>query len=144
MRNYLALAGLAAFAALAVPASAAAPGQASVVVHASSYGPALFDGRGFALYAFTHDPHDQSTCAGECAKKWPPYIVSSRPIAGDGANDTLLGTIRLSDGRLQATYGGRPLYYFVGDTKPGEELCQNVSAFGGLWLIVAPDGQVIR
>ena len=38
------------------------------------------------------------------------------------------------------TYRGRPLYYYVGDRKPGQILCQNVREFGGLWLIVRPSG----
>ncbi|MGZ5359969.1 MAG: hypothetical protein ACXWF9_13475, partial [Solirubrobacterales bacterium] len=41
------------------------------------------------------------------------------------------------------TYGGHPLYYYVDDPK-GEVLCQNVEEFGGLWLVVAPDGEAVR
>ena len=54
------------------------------------------------------------------------------------------GTIRRSDGSRQATYAGRPLYYYVGDRKPRQILCQNVSEFGGLWLVVRPSGAVVR
>ena len=109
-------------------------------MHASKYGRILFDGRGFALYTFTRDPRGRSTCAGACAKKWPPDIVSNRPAAGKGAKCSLLRTVRRSDGSLQATYAGRPLYYYVSDKKPGQILCQNVSLFGGLWLVVRADG----
>jgi predicted lipoprotein with Yx(FWY)xxD motif len=56
----------------------------------------------------------------------------------------LVGTRGRSDGRLQVTYGGRPLYYYVGDRKPGQVLCQNVKEFGGLWLVVRADGQLVR
>jgi predicted lipoprotein with Yx(FWY)xxD motif len=142
MRAFLVLAALAAV--LAVPASAATWAQPSVAAHASKYGRILFDGRGFALYSFTRDPRGRSTCAAACAKKWPPYIVGGRPAAGVGAKASLLGTIRRNDGRLQATYAGRPLYYYVGDKKPGQILCQGVSLFGGLWLVVRPDGDPAR
>ena len=43
----------------------------------------------------------------------------------------LLGTTERDDGTTQATYDGRPLYYYV-DDPPGEALCHNVFEFGGL------------
>ena len=52
--------------------------------------------------------------------------------------------IRRSDGRLQATYAGRPLYFYVGEKDPGEVLCQGVSEFGGTWYVVAPGGQAVQ
>jgi hypothetical protein len=39
---------------------------------------------------------------------------------------------------------GGPLYYYVGDKSPGQVLCQNVAAFGGTWLVVQPNGQLVR
>jgi hypothetical protein len=45
---------------------------------------------------------------------------------------------------LQATYAGRPLYRYVGDRRPFQVLCQNVREFGGLWLVVRPDGTLVR
>jgi predicted lipoprotein with Yx(FWY)xxD motif len=56
----------------------------------------------------------------------------------------LLGRIRRNDGSLQATYAGKPLYYYIGDRKPLQVLCQNVNEFGGLWLVVRPNGTVVR
>jgi predicted lipoprotein with Yx(FWY)xxD motif len=51
--------------------------------------------------------------------------------------------IRRSGGRLQATYFGRPLYYYVGDRRPGQILCQNVTEFGGVWRVVRPTGRLV-
>jgi hypothetical protein len=42
------------------------------------------------------------------------------------------------------TYAGHPLYYYTGDVRAGEILCQNVDEFGGTWLIVSPRGTPIR
>jgi predicted lipoprotein with Yx(FWY)xxD motif len=126
----------------AAPASSVA--KASVATGKSRYGQILFDGRGFALYAFTHDTRGKSTCTGECADKWPPYIVNVKPAAGRGAVPPLLGTIRRADGKLQATYGGRPLYYYDGDTSPGIVLCQDVDEFGGTWLVLRSSGKLVR
>jgi predicted lipoprotein with Yx(FWY)xxD motif len=121
----------------------AAGSRASVVVKRSSFGRVLYDGRGFVLYGFTRDPRGKSRCAGACAKAWPPYIVKSRPRPGKGVVGARLGTIRRSGGRLQVTYFGRPLYYYVGDKKPGQILCQNVTEFGGVWRVVRSTGRLV-
>jgi predicted lipoprotein with Yx(FWY)xxD motif len=115
-----------------------------VVAASSSYGRILFDGRGFVLYAFTHDRPRRSTCKDACAKAWPPFLVARTPSAGTGVRASLLGTVRRANGRLQATYAGRPLYYYVGDTKPGQILCQGVLEFGGYWRVVRPSGSPVR
>src|SRR3954447_11883235 len=99
-------------AALAVAASAAAP---AVTVQPSSYGRILFDARGFVLYAFTADARGRSNCTRACARAWPPYLVKREPTAGPGSTRSLVGTTKRRDGTLQATYAGRPLYYYVGD-----------------------------
>jgi predicted lipoprotein with Yx(FWY)xxD motif len=116
----------------------------TVKARASAYGRILFDGRGFALYAFTRDKSGRSNCASACASRWPPYVVASAPHAGAGAVASRLGTIVRSDGRRQVTYAGKPLYRYIGDRKPLQVLCQNVSEFGGLWLVVRPNGTLVR
>lgn len=116
---------------------------ASLTVRASDYGRILFDGKGFALYAFTRDKAQRSTCTGACARAWPPYIVARRPGAGRGILRSSVGATRRSDGRLQATYAGRPLYYYVGDRKPLQVLCQDVYEFGGRWLVLRPSGKLV-
>jgi predicted lipoprotein with Yx(FWY)xxD motif len=70
--------------------------------------------------------------------------VSGRLRAGTGVKRARLGTIRRPDGSRQLTYAGRPLYYYVGDSKPGEVRCQNVYEFGGLWLVVRASGKLVR
>jgi predicted lipoprotein with Yx(FWY)xxD motif len=118
--------------------------RATVTTNSSKYGRILFDGRGRALYAFTHDPRGRSLCSGACAKSWPPYVVSQRARAASAVRQSLLGTIRRANGAKQVTYRNRPLYYYIGDTKPGQVLCQNVTQFGGTWLVVRPNGRLVR
>ena len=140
-----AIAVLAAAAAVLVLSGTADASDRSVLTAGkSSYGRVLFDGRGFALYAFTHDTRGKSTCDGACAKAWPPYLVKNAAKAGAGTRAGLLGTPRRGDGSLQVTYKGQPLYYYVGDRSPGQILCQNVTEFGGVWLVVRPDGKLVR
>jgi len=135
-------------AALFVRSTPAAPvsshAGAAIGVGSSSFGRILFDGRGYALYAFTRDVARRSACYGACAKAWPPFIVSARPAAIRGARASLIGVTRRRDGRQQATYAGRPLYYYVGDTKPRIVLCQNVEEYGGLWLVLRGSGSLVR
>jgi predicted lipoprotein with Yx(FWY)xxD motif len=126
----------------AAPSAAQAP-RSTVIVKASSFGRILFDGRGFVLYGFTRDPRGKSVCSGACARAWPPYVVNSTPRAGVGAAARLVGTTRRKDGSLQVTYAGHPLYYYVGDRRPGQILCQNVTEFGGVWRVVRASGRLV-
>jgi predicted lipoprotein with Yx(FWY)xxD motif len=130
--------------ALTTASMASEKGAPTLTVHSSAYGQVLFDGRGFVLYAFTKDSRGRSACSGACVKAWPPYLVRGALRAGAGVKAPLLGTVRRSNGSRQVTYAGRPLYYYVGDTKPRQIRCQNVSEFGGLWLVVRPTGKLVR
>jgi predicted lipoprotein with Yx(FWY)xxD motif len=116
----------------------------TLTVRGSKYGRIVFDGSDRALYAFTRDRRGRpSTCYGACAAAWPPYIVSGKLRAGAGAKRSLFGTTRRRDGKRQLTYRGWPLYYYVHDPV-GQVLCQNVFEFGGLWLVVRPNGNLVR
>ncbi len=125
------------------PVKAAPTRPRLVRVARTAYGIALADHRGFALYRFTRDTMATSTCYGACASAWPPYLAP-RTLARGPANGRLVGTIRRTDGRLQVTFAGHPLYHYVGDRRPGQVLCQGVTEFGGGWYVVALDGRVIR
>jgi predicted lipoprotein with Yx(FWY)xxD motif len=127
-------------------ASSSTRGEArsTLTVRDSRYGRILFDGRGFALYAFTADPKGKSVCKAACAAAWPPYLVARAARPGAGTQAQLLGTTRRADGKLQVTYAGRPLYYYVGERSPGQILCQNVREFGGLWLVARANGTLVR
>jgi predicted lipoprotein with Yx(FWY)xxD motif len=136
-----------ALAALAVPhiapTSSGAP-RSALTAGPSAFGRILFDGRGFVLYAFTRDPRGKSVCVRGCARAWPPYLVKTRPHAGSGVKAGLLGTTKRASDGLQVTYAGRPLYYYVGDRRAGQILCQNVTEFGGAWRVIRPTGKLVR
>jgi predicted lipoprotein with Yx(FWY)xxD motif len=141
----LALLVLVAAAPAAAAAAVAVKRQAGVVgVRGSRFGRILTDGRGFTLYLFTHDRRNLSRCYGACAKAWPPLLTRGRPRAVSGARASLLGTTRRRDGTRHVTYRGRPLYYYVGETRPLQVFCQDVTEFGGTWLVVSPRGTAIH
>lgn len=131
-------------ASLAVGGGQRSARTATVTAHASRFGKVLFDGSGRALYLFKRDKGSRSTCSGACAKAWPPFLTTRAPKAGVGARARLLGTTKRVNGARQVTYGGHPLYYFSGDTKPGQINCQNVVEFGGRWLVVSPSGAPVK
>jgi predicted lipoprotein with Yx(FWY)xxD motif len=116
---------------------------ASVKVMSSRYGRMLFDGRGRALYLFIRERTSRSRCYGACAAAWPPFLTNARPRPRSGVRSNLLGTTRRRDGKMQVTYRGQPLYYYV-DDGVGQVLCQDVVEFGGTWLVVSPSGAAIR
>lgn len=120
-------------------------GPATVqVATLGDYGPALVDGQGMALYLFTEDIQNSgtSTCVDqECLEEWPPLLTAGDPVAGEGVDPSLLGTITLSDGTTQVTYNGWPLYYFYTDMAPGEVTGQNDD---GVWFLVSRAGDAIK
>ena len=128
----------------AIAQAATAPkGPKLKLVH-SDYGTILSNGRGRALYLFTADHGKGSNCSGDCATAWPPYIVKSKPVAGPGVKAGKIGTTRRTDGRLQGTYAGHPVYFYEGDNEPGEVLCQAVNEFGGYWYVLRSTGKAVH
>jgi predicted lipoprotein with Yx(FWY)xxD motif len=104
----------------------------------SSYGAILTDSSGRTLYLYTPDEgkgSPQCTSAGGCAAAWPPLEASGTPRAGGGVQQGLLGT---EDG--QVTYDGHPLYYYAGDSSPGETSGQGL---GGIWFVVSTAGAAV-
>jgi predicted lipoprotein with Yx(FWY)xxD motif len=117
---------------------------AKVAVRTSSLGRIIVDSKGITLYDFAKDKGTTSACYGACAALWPPLISKGRPIAGQGVHASLLGTTKRKDGKLEVTYGGHPLYYFVSDRKPGQTTGQGLNQFGAPWWVLSPAGKEIH
>lgn len=124
---------------VSAPASAAAAGAAKVAV---AHGH-LVDAKGRTLYLFEADKTSKSTCNGACAQDWPPATTSGRPKAGHGARAALLKTSKRSDGGTQVTYGGHPVYRYIGDAKAGQTNGEGISAFGAKWYMLNAAGKKI-
>lgn len=78
-------------------------------------GKVLTDRSGHTLYVFAGDQAGQSNCSGECAKNWPPALVSK-----DAKSLGEFTLVRRADGQLQWAYKGMPLYRFAQDKKAGD------------------------
>jgi predicted lipoprotein with Yx(FWY)xxD motif len=89
----------------------------------------LADAKGFTLYWFAPDTSTTSKCNGTCASIWPPL---TGPVTATGIKGRF-GTIKRSDGSVQATFNGRPLYTFKGDKSPGQASGNGLHVNGGLW-----------
>ena len=97
----------------------------------------LTNAKGRTLYWFAPDTATRSACYGTCAAYWPP--VRGAATAGPGVTGRL-GTSTRSDGSVQATYDGHPLYTYVGDTGAGQANGNRLNLNGGLWYEVTPSG----
>ena len=122
-----------------------APGAGTTLRIANSpFGRILVDGNGRTLYDFQPDVRGASTCYGACAALWPPLTTTGKPHAGSGVAASLLGTTRRSDGKVEVTYGGHPLSYYVADSRRGETIGQGLNQFGAPWWVISPAGKEIH
>ena len=119
---------------------------ATVTTHHGKLGSMLAGGNGHTLYLFTHDSRTKSSCYKTCAATWLPDLTHARPVAaaGSGVNAKLLGTTRRTNGAMQVTYNGHPLYFYAGDKKAGNMHGENANAFGGHWYVVSTKGSAMK
>jgi predicted lipoprotein with Yx(FWY)xxD motif len=127
----------------ATPSSAPASG-AVVDLRGSTLGQILVDGQGRTLYLFEADKTSKPTCNGACASAWPPFLSNGTPKAGTGVTAGLVASSPRGDGGgAQVTYHGHPLYYYAGDSRPGDTAGQGLNQFGAKWYVVGPSGNKI-
>jgi len=115
---------------------AAASDGVTVAIGDDAAGKHLAGPTGHALYFFASDATGVSNCTGGCAGNWPPLTVATgaTPSAADEVTGAL-AVIERADGGRQVTLGGRPLYYFAGDSAAGQI---NGDGVGGVWSLARP------
>lgn len=88
----------------------------------------LTDAAGRVLYVFDKDSEGKSVCYDQCAALWPPFVAvaDAKPV-GD------YGLVTRSDGSRQWAVRGRPLYFYAGDSGPGQATGDGVK---GVWHVV--------
>jgi predicted lipoprotein with Yx(FWY)xxD motif len=98
-------------------------------------GSILTDAEGKTLYFFSDDVKDTSECLEGCLNIWP--IFYSEDLVVDGGLDINdFDAITRTDGELQTTYQGWPLYYYAADVNAGDT---NGEAVGDEWFVAKPD-----
>jgi len=120
------------------PSSSGPAAAAAGTVKTATIGGAtvLTSSKGFTLYSFAPDTSTTSKCNGACAQNWPPV---KGPVTAAGFTGTF-STIKRSDGSIQATFDGHPLYTFAGDSAPGQANGNGLNAAGGVWHDITTSG----
>jgi predicted lipoprotein with Yx(FWY)xxD motif len=110
------------------------------VVSNPQYGQILADANGRTLYYFLRDTpgSGMTACTGACPANWPAFSAGNIQVS-EPLRASNFGTITLSDGRLQTTYLGWPLYYYSGDMAAGDTKGNGVL---NIWYVMAPGGVV--
>jgi predicted lipoprotein with Yx(FWY)xxD motif len=122
-------------------ASAKPAAASSLATATTSLGTVVVDGKGMTVYVFDKDTKDAtaSVCSGGCATTWPAVETDSAKPTVSGVTGTV-ATITGTDGKLQVTLDGWPLYTFANDSAAGDVKGQGV---GGIWWAVGADGTKI-
>jgi predicted lipoprotein with Yx(FWY)xxD motif len=107
----------------------------------TSLGKILVGPEGLTLYGFANDSGGASTCTGKCAEAWPPLIVGPDWEPGPELDDGIFATTTRPDGTLQLVAGKWPLYYYVGDSAPGDV---NGQGSGDVWFVVDGTGTLVK
>jgi predicted lipoprotein with Yx(FWY)xxD motif len=86
---------------------------------------------GMTLYTFDKDVagSGKSVCNGPCATNWPPLVAQSDTTSGD------FSIITRDDGSKQWAVKGKPVYYWVKDSKPGDK---TGDGFNKVWQVAKP------
>ena len=105
-------------------------------------GEIVVDSEGMTLYGFTPDLETGlPTCYETCAENWPPLVAPTEITAGDGLDATQFTAVpRTDDMGDQVKFGDYPLYYFAGDSAPGDT---NGQGLQDVWFVVGADGELI-
>jgi len=93
---------------------------------------AFIGSNGMTLYTFDKDTagSGKSVCNGQCATNWPPLMAADADAAsGD------YSLVTRDDGKKQWALKGKPLYYWIKDTKPGDTTGEGVM---GAWHVAKP------
>lgn len=100
----------------------------------------VINAQGRTLYSLSPETTKHLLCTSrECFKHWPPVTVSSSKTklkAGSGVQGHL-GIVRRSNGLLQVTLRGLPLYRYSQDHAKGEAEGEGIESFGGIWHAVS-------
>ncbi|MGO9307781.1 MAG: hypothetical protein ACLQDL_02010, partial [Spirochaetia bacterium] len=107
----------------------------TVMIATNKLGNYLVDGTGNTLYWFTKDKVNMSACTGGCIQAWPAF-TSDSVVVPSALNASDFGTISRSDGAVQVTFKGYPLYYWAKDKMRGDVTGQNM---GKVWFVIDPE-----
>lgn len=101
------------------------------VAYRPSVGVYLTNSTGFALYFRSSDTADSGTTTcntAVCEKNWPVFYKATFNLP-PGLSSSEFSTITAYNSTKIVAYGGFPLFYWTGDTSPGDTLGQGIGHF---------------
>jgi len=116
------------------PAPTPTPQYTVNIATKAAIGSYLVDGTGLSLYYTMRDSPGVSNVPDNLLTTWIPFYASNIAVPSS-LNASDFGIITRSNGQQQTTFRGYPLYYYVGDTAPGDT---NGQGIGGVWYVVTP------
>jgi predicted lipoprotein with Yx(FWY)xxD motif len=113
------------------------------VANSADHGKYLVDATGQTLYMLEKDSKGASSCYDACSTQWPPLLSpKGTPKALDPALQAgAIVNIQRTDGTVQVTYNGHPLYHYSKDVAPGQINGQGVEDQFGEWYMLTPAGE---
>ena len=110
------------------------------------FGKILDASNGWTIYAYSKDKPNTDNCQtnSSCISVWPAVLTTGKPVAGPGVKQSLLGTIKLKNGKMQVTYNGHPLYTYSGDGGPHKTFYVNFFQAGGFWPALNAAGKEVK
>ena len=130
----------------AVPDQPSRTGADLGIANSADYGKYLVDATGKSLYVLQKDSKGASSCYDACSTKWPPLLSpGGTPKALDPSiQANAIVNIQRTDGNVQVTYQGHPLYHYVEDVSAGQLNGQGVKDQFGEWYLVTPAGKPLE
>jgi predicted lipoprotein with Yx(FWY)xxD motif len=123
-----------------------ATGEVALQVAAKpGVGMVLTDANGRAVYILEAEGGGPATCTGDCASQYAP--VKGRPTVASGETAVevaLIAVTPMPDGTQQATYNGRPLYYYQGDQGASDTKGQGHKVGNTTSYLVSPKGNKVE
>ena len=106
----------------------------------SEFGDILVDGEGRTLYFLLTDRQSESTCVNECETIWTSFRQEDLGSLGSSVGADFVGSITRTDGLVQVTYNGWPLYLYRDDEAPGD-----MNGHGALnaWFALGPNSGAV-
>jgi predicted lipoprotein with Yx(FWY)xxD motif len=102
----------------------------------STLGTVITGAGGMTLYYFTKDTigSDTSACTGTCADTWPAFSADTIQVSAPLPRADF-DVHTQADGKKQIWFNGLRLYYYKGDSKPGDVNGEKVN---NVWVAATP------
>ena len=111
--------------------SSAVLGTAMAAPPTQVAGDVVVGANGMTLYTFDKDTPGKSVCNGPCATNRPPLMAADTDTpSGD------YSIVTRDDGKKQWALKGKPLYFWIKDTKAGDKTGDGM--LSGAWHAATP------